>query len=600
MGMKISRRPVKHPNAWGVALLSLALLTIGSYLMGGITSAGHLQADASGAEENTQIYLPVITSGYPLSIQGLVLDADAPVPGAVVRVQTTENAVTSDENGHFKLYGFETTTPVTLTAWASGYYISGEFNLSPGDRGVELNLTAHTDVDNPSYQWLSAFASAGAAGNCEKCHSDSSGHLPFDEWQLDAHSQTLENIRFMTMYNGTDVWGNQSPLTRFVCSPDYGCVPLPPDPSQPYYGPGYRLDFPNSSGNCAACHAPAAAIDQPYNVDPNQVSGVDAEGVPCDFCHKIWDVKLNQTTGLPNINMPGVISYEYRRPPDGHQYFAGPFDDVAPGEDTFSPLQNQSQFCAPCHFGHFWDVLVYNSFGEWLESPYSDPQTGQTCQDCHMPPGFIDRFALADQGGLARDPQKVFSHQMPGAMDTVLLQNALSMEVEAQREYGQLIVEITLTNDKTGHHVPTDSPLRHLILIVEALDTQENNLVFTSGPTLPVWCGEGDPSQGYFAGLPGKAYAKILEERWTNISPSGAYWNQTRVVEDNRIPALGSDSSVYYFEDIPGERIVVKARLLYRRAFITLVDQKDWDAPDIQMEAAEITLEVPTAFHIDK
>jgi nitrate/TMAO reductase-like tetraheme cytochrome c subunit len=438
---------------------------------------------------------------------------------------------------------------------------------------------------------LSAYASAGAAGNCENCHADSSGHLPFDEWLSDAHSQTLENIRFMTMYNGTDVWGNQSPLTRYICSPDYGCVPLPPDPTQPYYGPGYRLDFPDTSGNCAACHAPAAAIDQPYNIDPNQVSGVGAEGVACDFCHKIWEVNLNQTTGLPNINMPGVMSYEYRRPPEGHQFFAGPFDDVAPGEDTFSPLQTQSQFCAPCHFAQFWDVVVYNSFGEWLESPYSDPKSGQTCQDCHMPPGFHDRFARADQGGLTRDPQKIFSHRMPGALDANLLENALSLEVETTREGGQVEVEVLVINDKTGHHVPTDSPLRHLILLVEAFDTQGNTLDYAEGPALPDWCGEGDPEQGYYAGLPGKVYAKILEERWTKITPTGAYWNQTRVVEDNRIPALGRDRSVYYFFDNSSEPVVVKVTLLYRRAFMTLVDQKGWDPPDIQMEAVEISLD---------
>ncbi|GAG92055.1 unnamed protein product, partial [marine sediment metagenome] len=102
------------------------------------------------------------------------------------------------------------------------------------------------------------------------------------------------------------------------------------------------------------------------------LTGVFAEGIPCDFCHKIWDVKLNPQTGLTYQNMPGVLSFEFRRPEEGHQFFAGPLDDVAPGEDTYSPLQTQSQICAPCHFGIFWDVVVYDSYGEWLLSPYSD------------------------------------------------------------------------------------------------------------------------------------------------------------------------------------------------------------------------------------
>ncbi len=40
-------------------------------------------------------------------------------------------------------------------------------------------------------------------------------------------------------------------------------------------------------------------------------------------------------------------------------------------EDTYLPLYQQSQYCAPCHYGIFWDTTIYNSYGEWLDSPYS-------------------------------------------------------------------------------------------------------------------------------------------------------------------------------------------------------------------------------------
>jgi hypothetical protein len=64
--------------------------------------------------------------------------------------------------------------------------------------------------------------------------------------------------------------------------------------------------------------------------------------------------------------MPGVLSFEFRRPPDDHQFFAGPYDDVGfvGSEDTYSSLQTESALCAPCHFGTFWDTTIYNSFGE--------------------------------------------------------------------------------------------------------------------------------------------------------------------------------------------------------------------------------------------
>jgi len=341
------------------------------------------------------------------AIEGIVQnDQGSPIAGATIRIQTTEYHTTSLSDGSFFLplegAGDE---PYDLTAWAPGYYCSGPVEARSGQKGLALELIPHADFDNPAYAWLPSLEQPGQGEDqgCAKCHSAAGTEIPFtlpvDEWLDDAHSRTATNPRFLTMYAGTDVRGNQSPPTVYGYSRDYGSFPLRPDPDTPYFGPGYKLDFPETTGNCAACHTPAASVNDPYGIDPRTVEGVAAEGVPCDFCHKVWAVKLNSDTGLPNPNMPGVLSFEFRRPPDGHQLFAGPYDDVAPGEDTYSPLQTESQFCAPCHFGIFWDTVIYNSFGEWLASPYNDPETGQTCQDCHMPPLGNPYFVRPDQGG---------------------------------------------------------------------------------------------------------------------------------------------------------------------------------------------------------
>jgi hypothetical protein len=535
-------------------------------------------------------------------VSGLVRDANGPVAGATVRVKATDNKVFTDEEGHFVLTGLSANEPVVLTAWAEGYYIGGgQAKYVPGDSDIEIVLTAHSDLDNSDYAWLSAFASAGyedsgEATNCENCHADpnnSQAALPFSEWLKDAHALSARNSRFLTMYNGTDMAGNQSPATQYFQTRDYGRIPLRPDPNKPYFGPGYKLDFPGTAGNCAACHTPTAAIDAAYNTDPTTVSGVGAEGVACDFCHKVWDVSLDPISGLPYPNMPGVLSFEFRRPAEGHQFFAGPFDDVAPGEDTYSPLQKQSQYCAPCHFGVFWDTVVYNSFGEWLESPYSNPETGKTCQECHMPPGQNNHFARLDKGGVIRDPQTILSHHMPGAANEELLQNAVNMDVNADQHGDQLVVTVTITNDRTGHHVPTDSPLRHLILLVRATDVQGHLLRQSDGPVIPQWCGVGDPNDGYYGGLPGKAFAKVLEELWTEISPTGAYWNPTRLLSDNRIAAFAADSSTYTFVTTADDKVTVDVVLLFRRAFIDLASQKDWERHDIMMESKVISVSRP-------
>ncbi len=198
------------------------------------------------------------------------------------------------------------------------------------------------------------------------------------------------------------------------------------------------------------------------------------------------------------------------------------------------------------------------------------------------------------KGGVERDPLTIHAHTFPGASNVELLQNSVSMTVTSQVLAESLAIQVEIVNDRTGHHVPTDSPLRSLILLVEARDGLGQSLVRLSGPTIPDWGGIGDPGQGYYAGLPGVAYAKILEEAWTGISPSGAYWNPTRLVSDNRIPALGHATSAYSFALPQGDSsISIDVRLLYRRAFIELRDQKSWDVEDVLMESQSFLVERP-------
>ena len=96
---------------------------------------------------------------------------------------------------------------------------------------------------------------------------------------------------------------------------------------------------------------------------------------------------------------------------------------------------------------------------------------------------------------------------------------------------------------------------------------------------------------GRQAGVPGTAYAKILQEFWTEVTPTGSYWNPTRILSDNRIPAMGSDKTTYTFQSRETLKTAkISATLLYRRAFIEIMDQKGWEAPDIIMEKETIEL----------
>jgi hypothetical protein len=199
-------------------------------------------------------------------------------------------------------------------------------------------------------------------------------------------------------------------------------------------------------------------------------------------------------------------------------------------------------------------------------------------------------FTHPEKGGLKRDPITIASHRMPGARDVDLLQNAVSLTLEAELFPEGIRVRTKLVNDRTGHHVPTDSPLRHLILVVRAYGSGASQLSLKAGPVLPEWCGSGNPSDGNYAGLPGKVFVKLLEEMRTGVSPTVAYWNPTRIVMDTRLGAFESDEGEFLFIAPDSGDVRIEAVLLYRRAYRKLIDLKGWHEPDIVMESAAVSI----------
>ncbi len=91
------------------------------------------------------------------------------------------------------------------------------------------------------------------------------------------------------------------------------------------------------------------------------------------------------------------------------------------------------------------------------------------------------------------------------------------------------------------------------------------------------------------AGRPGKAFAKLLRDVQTGASPVVSYWRRTIIESDTRLPALAEDASTYRFAAPPdaGE-IRLRARVVLRRLFYDIAQQKGWDIPDVVV--AEATL----------
>ncbi|MCX7176269.1 MAG: multiheme c-type cytochrome [Proteobacteria bacterium] len=501
------------------------------------------------------------------SVSGVVVSADGTVvPDALVRLQGTASTATTDQAGQFDIVKAATPSAKYVTAWKKGFYNGGEL-LKEGQSAYRIVLNPLPETDNTRYRWIPSREVDNhepGVKACSTCHSGS-GFPLMDEWERSAHAKSATNPLFLEFFSGSDERG---PLIA---------------------GLGYKRDFPHSNGSCATCHVPAMALRNPFDSDPRKASGVEREGVFCDLCHKVEDVAIDRVGGHP-----GTLSLKLKRPQEGQQIFFGPLDDVHPGPDSYNTIFRQSRYCAACHDGRFWNMAVYSEFQEWSESSYA--KRNIHCQDCHMKPdGVTRRFALEKEGSVLRDPATVASHTLSGIADQAFMRDAVTLSAKAEVAGGRLQITVAVNNTKAGHHIPTGSPMRNMVLRVDAVDGNGRRLALLDGETIPEWAGTGPEAAGNYAGLPGKGYAKVLK-RWpeyradnrslvlSQLYPS-PFWRPSVLDYDNRIAADATDTSVYGFKlpEDAAKPIRVSVRLIYRKTF------KSWLKPQTE-ETADLLL----------
>ena len=464
----------------------------------------------------------------------------------------------TDQAGHFELRTDGASTSKYVTAWKKGFYNGGE-SMAESGHPYSLVLKPLPQQDNPDYHWIPprrpVTGEAKTQGKaCSDCHPPASFPI-VSEWENSAHAKSALNPLFLAFFSGSDESG-----------PLIGAL-------------GYKRDFPQSNGSCATCHVPAMALHNPFDSDPRKAAGIEREGVFCDFCHKVEDVALDRHGGHP-----GVLAMRLKRPPSDGGMFFGPFDDVFPGPDSFNPLFKESRYCAACHDGSFWNVAVYSEFREWSESSYA--KRNIHCQTCHMKPdGKTARFALEKEGSVLRDPATVASHTFNGIGDAAFMRAAVTMSAATEAGAGNLKLTVTVRNMKAGHSIPTGSPMRNMVLLVNAVDANGKPLEMLQGETVPEWAGMGPEADGNYAGLPGKGYAKVLKSVaqyqadsrsaiFTHLYPA-PFWRPVVLDYDNRIAADGADISRYLFRlpEQGAKPVRVTTRLIYRKTF------KSWLKP---------------------
>jgi hypothetical protein len=531
----------------------------------------------SGFAETLPAYLQLRT------IQGRVLSRYGPVENARVRIPGEDAYTLTDRQGNFELQtGRFSDTQIKVSAGKEGWFNNGHIAYPPG-RTNDISLNPVYLDDKPGYQFISPTTCAG-------CHGKVTRY-----WDQSKMAHTTSNPKVLEMYYGTDAFKRSG------------------------IGPGFKLDNPASTGNCAACHAPSVAGSGSGSQDLKtllQSSRNEWDGISCDYCHKVRKILKNKDR--PS-NMAAIM--ERQTASRGRSILVfGPYDDVVapPMAASYNPIYDQGQFCSVCH-GHFkklekgktWDrskvytasewrgfglkdnkvMPIQTTYYEWKqwqdELPSNDPNKGKTCQDCHMSwrkemlpyDNYVVGGGARDMWGTKRSPDNIRPHHFDGGT-SIQLKTALAMEVEGETVDHKLLVRVYITNTNGGHWVPTGETMRSVMLLLDATDSKGNPLKMIKGERLPEWAGKGAVEKGNYAGLPGAVFARVLEDDKGNIHVP--FWRATGIAADTRIRPKKTVTLEYEFELYdPDDEPTAEAKLIYRPVIRPLAKQKSWAAEDI-------------------
>jgi len=492
----------------------------------------------------------------PRPVVGCVVldETGQPAVGARVGFQGCSPRVTTKCNGQFCLPG-PARGNGRIVAWLPGYFIAGADGRS--GRPITIRLKKHPAEDSPDYRWVDPSPDPAAELNCANCHAEI-----YRQWAASSHARSAVNKHFLDMFAGTDWHG------------------------QPNVGWNFSRDQPEALAVCSACHLPTVTADDPVAEDPTRAAGITREGIHCDYCHKIADsdlVRHREFLGLQH----GRDALRLVRPAGDQQIFFGPLDDVDRGRDTFAPLYRSSYYCASCHEGTLFGTKAYETFSEWSASSYA--RRGIECQQCHMKSDGTTRNIAPGQGGIDRDPTTLATHHFPGSMDESFLRSSVELTLSGQRDDRTVRATVTVRPVNVGHRLPTGSPERHLLLVVRATHGRGGELAQKSGPAIPPSGGVGPREAGNLAGSPGKLYGKLLR------GPDGylpaPFWQAIALESDTRLLPDQAERTTYDFDLADShDPVRLQARLIYRRFYKSIVDEKSW--PDADIVLAERMVEV--------
>ena len=346
-----------------------------------------------------------------------------------------------------------------------------------------------------------------ASGECEGCHGhDPAGHAGLTPGGVDVN--VVDDWRSTMMANSA-----RDPFWRAKVSHE-GLV-----------NPAHKEVLEDK---CTSCHAPAGRFDKhmlghgPYSMAELMHDSVALDGVNCVACHI-------QSADSLGIRFSGNLKFDTTGRPLYGPYldddiFGAPMASFVGYEPRYGAHINDAGLCAGCHTlitetadlsgqhtgGHFVEQATYH---EWLNSIFNNeehPETGVTCQGCHVP--RIEEGVVLSANYIFLQPKSPFGlHHFAGAnsfmlrmlrdhaqelgipatatqfdstiarTDRLLQQHSLLLDLHvAARDADTAAVDVGLVN-LAGHKFPSGYPARRAWLEFVALDLSTGDTLFHSG-----------------------------------------------------------------------------------------------------------------------
>lgn len=295
---------------------------------------------------------------------------------------------------------------------------------------------------------------------------------------------------------------------------------------------------------CTKCHSPIASRsgETPAFFDRNKLSPLSTRGVSCDVCHSIS--KVNKIFNAQFDMTPGNTKFGSLNNPMPNAYH----------QSQFNALFDRSEFCGTCHeVENGFNTRVEETYSEWVKASVAGMSAD--CQDCHMPT-YAGEAAV---GGPLRD--KLHRHyfvgvdvplvDFPGAdlqrqMSEELLKNSAEISVNAPttiRAGDTLRVGVTVSNTRTGHHLPSGTAAERQMWIAITARDASGNLIYQTGQL----DANGD-LRDHHSVLNPNADRDLVVFRQRLFDESGKevlFFFQAKSVENNMIPLFASKSGNY-------------------------------------------------------